>query len=198
MATHLPTNHPLRPLYRFLALLAGGYCLLFGIVGVMRASGHGFFAVSDVRALGLRTNTAFATLSILVGALVVVSTVMGRNVDHRLGMVAGPAFILVGILMLLLMDTTANFLNFGMSTCIVSFLIGMVIMAAGFYTRVGTLEEAQQEEGFRHSEHGDPHKHSSWGGDPTRTYEGDTDGTQSGQGPQPADRVPGAVNESSV
>lgn len=56
-------------------------------------------------------------------------------------------FLLVGILMLLLTDTSANLLNLGMSTRLVSCVTGMVIMAAGFHTRVGTLEEACREEG---------------------------------------------------
>jgi len=174
MANHLPKNHPLRSLYRGLAVVAGLYCLVFGIVGLIRTSGHAFFAVSDANALGLRTNEAFATLSIVVGVIVLGATVVGRNVDHRLYLVAGPGFIVVGILMLLLMGTSANFLNFQMSTCVVSFVIGLVLMAAGMYVQVGPREQARREEGFRHGEHGDPHDHSTWGNDPTRTYEQET------------------------
>ena len=48
-------------------------------------------------------------------------------------------------------DTDANFFNFGMLTCIVSFVIGLVLMAAGFYAEVAPAEVAAAEENFRRS-----------------------------------------------
>jgi hypothetical protein len=151
--------------------LAGLYCAVFGVVGLVKASGHGFFAVSNVHALGLRTNTAFATVSIIVGVAVLGATWIGRNIDQRVYLTAGPGFLVVGVAMLLLMRSSANFFNFQMSTCVVSFVIGLVLLASGLYVQAGHPEEARQEEGFRHGEQGDPHEHSTWGSDPTRTYE---------------------------
>jgi hypothetical protein len=37
-----------------------------------------------------------------------------------------------------------------MTTCIVSFVIGMVLLTAGLYGKVGTAREAAAEDVFRH------------------------------------------------
>ena len=39
MASHLPVNHPLRPLYRVLVALIGAGIVVFGIVGYTRTRG---------------------------------------------------------------------------------------------------------------------------------------------------------------
>jgi len=148
---HLPKNHPLRPLYRFLALAAGGYCLLFGIVGAATTHDPGLFARAPMTALGLRTNLAFSILSIAVGAAVVAVVVRGHNLDRTALMVLGPGFMLVGLVMLAVLRTGANVLNFDLTTCIVSFVIGLVLFAAGMYSEVAPLREQVVEEEYRHS-----------------------------------------------
>ena len=80
MFLHLPINHPLRGLYRSLGALAGLYVLVFGIVGLTVSSGHAAFGRGPYVALGLHTNVAFSVLSILVGLVVLVAAVVGRNV----------------------------------------------------------------------------------------------------------------------
>ncbi|WP_344075619.1 DUF4383 domain-containing protein [Luedemannella helvata] len=148
---HLPVNHPLRPLYRVLAGLAGLYVLIFGIVGFTKTSGMAFFAQDDLpHAMGLKTNRAFALLSIIVGVVIVVGALIGRNVDHLINLAGGVVFLLAGMIMLTLLRTNVNFLGFDVSTCIVSFIIGGVMATAGLYGKVGTPEQAAMEEGFRH------------------------------------------------
>lgn len=146
---HLPKNHVLRPFYRILALVAGVYCLIFGIVGIARTSGHSMFAQAPIRALGLRTNLAFALLSVLVGLVVIGATAMGRNLDRKVNMVLGPGFLVVGVVMMTVMRTSANVLNFGMSTCIVSFVIGLALFAGFLYGEVAPAEQALAEEHHR-------------------------------------------------
>lgn len=151
MLSHFPKNHRLRGFYRLLAFVAGAYCLLFGIVGIMRTHGAGVFAIGPHRALGLKTNLAFSTLSIVIGVVTIGATVIGRNVDRNLNIILGPGFIAVGILMMALMQTNANILNFSMSTCIVSFVIGLVFLISGFYGEVAHPSAAEAEERFRHN-----------------------------------------------
>ena len=43
-------------------------------------------------------------------------------------------------------------LGFTMSTCIVSFIIGLVLFTAGLYGKIGTAEDIRQEEAFRHGQ----------------------------------------------
>jgi hypothetical protein len=139
MFTHLPVNHPLRPLYRVLAALVGGYVLVFGIMGSARTWGTAPFGHEHLPwVLGLRTNLAFAVLSIVSGAVLVVCAVVGRNLDHLVNILGGVVFMAVGMLMLGLLRTDANFLGFTMTNCIVSFVLGTAVFAAGLYGRTGT------------------------------------------------------------
>jgi hypothetical protein len=147
---HIPVNHPLRPLYRVLTALVGAYTLVFGIVGFTQTKGTPLFSQDHLPwVLGLRTNLAFSLLSIVGGAIILVSAVLGRNVDHFIDIVAGAVFIGVGMVMLLLLQTNANFLGFSMANCVVSFILGMIVFAAGLYGKTGTAEDRAAEESFR-------------------------------------------------
>lgn len=146
---HTPVNHPLRPLYRVLAGLTGLYVLLFGIIGVMETAGTELFGHPSAYALGLRTNLAFSIISIVAGLIIVVATVIGRNVAYWVHQIAGYAFAVMGMLMLALLQTDANFLNFSVATCIVSFVISLVLLTAGLYSKVGTAEDVAAEEAYQ-------------------------------------------------
>lgn len=145
--SHTPVNHPLRPLHRALAALAGLYVLGFGIVGVVRTSGTDLFGRSATYALGLRTNLAFAVISIVAGLTILGAIAIGRNVDYRVNQVAGYAFSVMGFLMLMVLQTDANVLNFSVATCIVSFVISLVLLTAGLYSKVdGARNRAQDRD----------------------------------------------------
>jgi hypothetical protein len=178
MATHLPVNHRLRPLYRFLAALAGAYVLVFGIVGVIKTAGEPFFDQNSATSVvGLRSNMAFAILSIVVGLIVLVGTVVGRNIDHVINLVAGIIFLVAGMLMMTVLQTNANFLNFQISTCVVSFVIGLVLFTAGLYGRTGSHADHIREEHFRAHVIDDPEEHRwAFHGAPPRPAEDHPDG----------------------
>ncbi len=136
MSSHLPVNHPLRPLYRVLVALVGAGIVVFGIVGFTRTRGTALFAQEHLPwVLGLRTNLAFALLSIVSGVVLVVCALIGRNFDFRVNLLGGLLFMVVGMVMLGLLRTDVNFLGFSMTNCIVSFVIGTVVFAAGLYGR---------------------------------------------------------------
>lgn len=136
MALHFPVNHPLRPLYRVLSFATGLFVLVFGVVGFFASQGAPIFEVGTDRALGLRTNPAFAYASIAAGVLILLATVLGRNIDRFVYLWVGYGFMAAGVVMMLLMgkDNT-NVLNFTMATCIVSFGIGSVLATAGMYVK---------------------------------------------------------------
>lgn len=137
--SHIPVNHPLRPLYQVLAAFAGLYVLVFGIVGAVRAGGTPAFSREHLFwVLGLRTNLGFAFLSIAAGAVLVVAAAIGRNVDRFVNLYGSLVFLAVGMVMLGLMRTNANVLGFSMVNCIVSFVLGTVLLAAGLYGRSGS------------------------------------------------------------
>jgi Domain of unknown function (DUF4383) len=148
---HFPVNHHLRPLYRTLAGLSGVYMLVFGIAGFAATSGLPLFTQDQAQwALGLRANSAFALLSIVSGAVVVVANVLGRNIAHQVNQLAGIVLVVVGLVSLLLLQTDANVFAFSMSNVIVTFILALVVGTASLYDRTGTAEQADAEEAFRH------------------------------------------------
>jgi Domain of unknown function (DUF4383) len=148
---HIPVNHPLRRLYKTLTAFAGLYILIFGIIGLTRTHGMPLFARHGLPwVLGLRTNLAFSILSIAGGIVMLAAVAVGRNIDHYMEILAGGVFIFVGLLMLALLQTDANFLGFSMINCVVSFVLGMVVFAAGLYGKTGSDEDVAAEEAFRH------------------------------------------------
>jgi hypothetical protein len=148
---HIPVNHPLRRLYKTLTAFAGLFILVFGIVGLVKTHGTPLFSQDNLpRVFGLRTNLAFAILSIAGGGVMLAAVIVGRNLDHYMEIAAGGVFILVGLVELVLLQTNANFLGFSMVNCVVSFILGMVVFAAGLYGKTGTEEDIAAEEAYRH------------------------------------------------
>lgn len=146
---HIPINHPLRPLYRALAGLIGAYILVFGVVGLLRTWGDPLFDRGDVWVLGLRTNLAFAILSVVYGLVLLAANVIGGNTEHLVNLGAGVLFMFAGMLMMTLMQTEANILNFSMSTVILSLVFGLIVFTAGLYDKVGTAEDEEVERAYR-------------------------------------------------
>lgn len=150
---HLPINHRLRPLWRGLAFLTGVYILVFGILGFIESRDEGLAWTAQEGlpwVLGLRANPAFSALSIVVGAIVIIGALIGRNIDRWINLIAGGIFLLASMFMLLLLRTELNFLGFGVSTCVVSAILGLIMFTAGLYGRVGSVEMESAEEARRH------------------------------------------------
>jgi hypothetical protein len=148
--SHIPVNHHLRPVYRVIAALAASWLLLFGAVGLHRAAGADWFARGDWSALGVPTNRAFAVASLAAGAVVLLAALVGRNVDRFVNLTGGAGFLLAGTAMMALINTDANLLNFSIATSVASYLIGLLLLAAGLYGKVGSAQQAAAEEAFRH------------------------------------------------
>lgn len=150
--SHLPMNHPARPFLRVVAAAIGLYILAFGIGGLIETWGVPFFDRSPIWVLALRTNPAFSVLSVVAGAVVLTGAIVGRNLDHLINLGGGMVFLLSGLVMMAVLHTDANLLNFSLDNCIASFLIGMLLLVAGLYGRVGPPELAYAEEQLRHGE----------------------------------------------
>jgi hypothetical protein len=159
--SHLPVNHPMRPLYRLLAALCGLYVLLFGAIAVTQTAGMDLFARHGLPwVLGLKANRAFALLSIVAGIIIVGGALIGRNLDRYVNLTGAVVFIVAGMAMMTLLRTELNVLGFTMATCIMSFIIGLLLGLAGLYGRVGSREQDHREEAFRHGVGSDPESHA--------------------------------------
>ena len=142
---HFPVNHPARPIYRVLSGLIGLYILIFGVYGTFTTWGDGLFARDGSWVLGLRTNLAFALVSVVFGAFLLIGATRRTNLGHYMNLTAGVVFLLTSILMMAVLQTPVNFLNFSMSTVIVSMLFGLILLGTGLYDKVGTPEHAEEE-----------------------------------------------------
>ena len=138
---HNPVNHPLRPIYRALAALAGAYLVLFGILGAIVTGSDGLFGNPDDRVLGQQTNLFWSLVSILVGAIVLIATLIGRNSDTLIDRFFGWGLLVVGSYELAVIRTDANFLNFSISTVVVTYLLGLILIMAAYYSKVGPPEQ---------------------------------------------------------
>ncbi|MGR6317119.1 DUF4383 domain-containing protein [Micromonospora soli] len=142
---HIPVNHPARPIYRVLSGLIGLYILIFGVFGTFLTWGDGLFSRDGNWALGLRTNLAFSLVSVVFGAFLLIGASRRTNLGHYMNLTAGAVFLLTSILMMAVLQTPANFLNFSMSTVIVSMLFGLILLGTGLYDKIGSAEHAEDE-----------------------------------------------------
>ena len=138
---HNPVNHPAQPIYRAIGGLVGIYLAIFGILGVVATRGGELFAQDDVLVLGQGTNLGHSLLAIVMGAVILVAAGIGRNRDVAINKVLAFALIIMGLGSLALERTDVNILNFTDITCLVSMFLGIVLLAAGMYGKIGTQEE---------------------------------------------------------
>ncbi|MGW0431540.1 DUF4383 domain-containing protein [Micromonospora sp. NPDC003197] len=138
---HNPVNHPARPIYRAIGGLTGLYLAGFGVLGVIENSGAEFFAQDDTLVLGQGANLGYSVISAILGVILLVAAGIGRNLDATINKLSGYALMALGLAGLAVMRTDANYLGFSMATVIVSMILGLVLLMAGMYGKVGTDEE---------------------------------------------------------
>lgn len=130
----LPENSPRRRPLRLAAMVMGLVLIAFGVLSFL--AGNGFFEQHGETVLGLGTNGALAVLSVIVGLLVVVAAFIGGNTDALVNTLAGMVFLAAGLASLAFLRTSFNYLAFDMWNVIFSFVVGMILFAAGLYGRV--------------------------------------------------------------
>jgi hypothetical protein len=96
---------------------------------------------------------AFSILSIVSGAVILGGLVIGHNLDQFIDYWGGILFLVVPTVMMTVLRTDGNVLNFSITTVIVSYVIGMVLFGSGLYIKVGTEEDRRIAESYRYSQH---------------------------------------------
>jgi Domain of unknown function (DUF4383) len=140
---HNPINHPARSTYRVLTGLIGLYLVVFGAIGIANGGGDGLFAQDAGNVLGQGTNLANSLLSIVIGAIVLIATVLGRNIDVAVNRVFAYVLMALGLATLATIRTDANYLGHTLATSIVTMVLGIVLLLAAMYGRVGSEEDHQ-------------------------------------------------------
>jgi hypothetical protein len=139
---HNPINHPLRPLYRMLALLAGAYLIVFGVIGVIVTAGAGLLDRPDDRVLGQGANLLWSIVAVVFGAVVVLASLAPRNVGNQVQWLGGWTLLVIGTYELAVSRTDANLFKFTIATVVATYLVGLALVLAGLYTKVGPTEQA--------------------------------------------------------
>lgn len=137
---HNPVNHPLRPFYRALGAISGLWLILFGVVGLFVNAGDDFFAVHAERVLGQGANLFASIVSVVTGVLIVVVTAVGRNLDTEGYKYLGWGILTVASYGLATGRTDANFLGFTISTVVVDYLVGLILVLSGLYIKFAPAE----------------------------------------------------------
>jgi hypothetical protein len=150
---HTPVNHPLRPVYRTLAGLVGLFFVLFGIAGIFRTAGHAPFAKGAPHTLGLGSNLGWSIIILLVGIAILVSLVLGNNRDCTVEWYVGWGLVAIGTIMLALLQTPADILNFSLATVVVSYLTALILIMASLYSKVAPPERANVPQPERQEQH---------------------------------------------
>jgi hypothetical protein len=146
---HNPVNHPLRPIYRAIGGLAGLYFVIFGVVGLIVTGDRDLFATDPDRVLGQGANLFWSIVSIVIGAVVLIATLLGRNVDVAVDNYLGWGLLVVGTFALAVLRTDVNIVNFTISTVVVVYLAGLLLIVASFYSKVATDQQAAAQPAAR-------------------------------------------------
>jgi hypothetical protein len=116
------------------AICVGLFLLVFGVIGL--AGGLGFFDTEGERILGLSSNGALSTLSIVVGLVLVGAALRGPRVASTVMIVLGVLFLLSALANLAVLTTSLNVLAFEVSNVLFSIAVGLLLLMLGAYGRV--------------------------------------------------------------
>ncbi|AEV88672.1 hypothetical protein ACWT_7661 [Actinoplanes sp. SE50] len=139
---HIPVNHPLRPMYRLAGFVAGAYLVVFGIIGFAQTAGDNFTGHTGDRVLGQSSNLLWSIISLAVGALVLLGTVVGRNVDVAIDKYLGWGLLVLGSYSLATIRTDANFFGASIATVIVTYLVGLLLITISLYSKTAAPDKA--------------------------------------------------------
>ncbi|MFK3984592.1 DUF4383 domain-containing protein [Micromonospora sp. NPDC050397] len=141
---HNPVNHPARPIYRAIGGLTGLYLVIFGVLGLIETSGSELFVQDQTTTvLGQGTNLGHSALAAVLGLITLIATGVGRNVDAAVNKWFGYLLMVVSLAGLAVIRTDANYLNFTVAGVVVTMFLGLVLLMAGMYGRVGSEDEAR-------------------------------------------------------
>jgi Domain of unknown function (DUF4383) len=142
------TPNRIHTVHRVSAAALGCFLLLFGVVSF--AAPVGFLATSGAVVFGLSTNGLLATVSVIVGAVLVVAAVRSGLTASSTLVTIGGLFVISGVANAVVLDTALNIFAFRVSNVVFSLVVGTVLLTLGAYGRfTGSLPDTSPY-------HGDP------------------------------------------
>jgi hypothetical protein len=116
------------------ALAVAAVIGVFGVLGFV--GGLAFFATDGEEILGLSSNGALSTVSVVTAAVLVFAAFRSARTASTIMMVIGGLFLLSAFANLAVLRTELNVLAFEMPNVIFSIVAGLVLLTLGAYGRV--------------------------------------------------------------
>lgn len=129
--------HRVHTVRRVGAIALGTFLLVFGVVGLLRA--QEFMSVAGTSVFGLMTNGLLATISVVVGLVMLAAGWRGGPAASTVLIVVGLLFLLSGLGNALVISGAMagmNILAFGLSNVIFSVVVGAALLFVGAYGRL--------------------------------------------------------------
>lgn len=127
------TGSRLDHLHRVGAVLFGLGLGTFGVLGLVNRLEP--FSTSGQEILGLSSNGLLSVISLVVATILIAAGVRGGRTASTVLVVIGSAFVLSGLVNVLVLGTPLNLLAFRMSNVIFSFIAGALLLFLGAWGR---------------------------------------------------------------
>ena len=146
-----PVDARLCRVYRIGTGAVGLILLAFGIAGF--TGDLPFFGTGGHQVLGMSSNGALSTVSVVVAAILLTAAAIGGNVASNVALAVSIVFLIGGTVNFALIRTSANFLNFRLSNVLFSYAMVLLLALVGSYGRfTGGLEHDNPYWRARHPE----------------------------------------------
>lgn len=129
-----PGGHWVERVHRIGSVVLGLGLWVFGILGFIDQLT--FFSTQGQQVLGLSSNGALSTISLIVGAVLIAAAVRGGRTASTTTAVIGGLFLLSGLVHLAILNTPFNLLAFRMPNVVFSLIAGMLLLFLGAYGRI--------------------------------------------------------------
>lgn len=141
--------------HRVGAVVFGLGLWVFGILGLVNRLDP--FSTSGEPVLGLSSNGLLSVVSLVVGGVLIAAAARGGRTASTVTVAVGAAFVLSGVVNVLVLDTPFNLLAFRMSNVVFSLVAGALLLFLGAYGRfTGGLPTDNPYQRERHAEGEDP------------------------------------------
>ncbi len=127
-------HHSLGRVHRLGAAILGAALIAFGVMGLAR--GLPFLSVASAPMMGMGSNGLLATISVVVGLVLVGVAWHGGAVASTALATLGVLFLVSGLANLAVLGTAYNLLAFRFPNVVFSLLVGMALLFTGAYGRL--------------------------------------------------------------
>jgi hypothetical protein len=134
MATSATSNTTTRSVNRTLGYVLGIVYLLVGALGFAVTSGVGFASQDGKSLLGFELNPLHNIVHLLVGALLLYGATRGVAASRAVNTAVGGVYLLVGIIGLFILDSSANILALNSADNVLHLVSAAALLAAGLAT----------------------------------------------------------------